>query len=243
MKASLRVLCSVSLTVTALVAGARAGRARAQRGIAPPRPAGSYPAAGDAIRIGESVEVGGQPMQLSLFSTPDPPARVARFYADAFRARSLVPILAVESNLAHVAAFDPADAVQRFVSAVTQRGGGTLVISGSISTRRPASLVSAAENASFPVPSGRRGFLAFRSVDASSTAESGQFVTALSPGEVAAFYRSSLHADRYSEVSGGAGEGMLTFTKGGSTISVAVQGLGEASGAAVFVTRSEVVAR
>jgi hypothetical protein len=239
---ALRLLAAFSLAATALLAGARAGGARAHHRVAATAP-GTYPGAGDAIPVGEGVEVAGQPMRLSLFSTADAPARVAQFYADAFRARGLTPILAVDSGPAHVAVFDPADSVQRFVTAVPQPGGGTLVMSGSMDARRPPRFDGDAERASFPVPVEHRSYLAFRSVDLGSSAESAQFVTPLSAPEVAAFYRSTLVANGYSEAGDSPGEGMVNFVKGGLTISVATRSRGETSGTAVFVTRSEGLSR
>jgi hypothetical protein len=233
----LRLFAALSVAAIVLLAGARAGGAFAHRG----RPRSSlgvdaYPGGGDTIRVGESLEVAGQPMELSLFFTADAPDRVAEFYAKAFRARGLTPVMSAAPAPAHVAAFDPAEAVQRFVTAVPQPRGWTLVLFG---TTNPRKLPRFVDQASFPVPDGHRGLLVFRSADVGSSAETGQFVSALSPRAVAAFYRASLRAEGYSETSDGAGEDMLTFLRAGSTISLAIQGLGETPGTVVFLTRSE----
>lgn len=237
---ALRVLAGVATAAAVLLVGASAGGALAERRAPEPASAAvAYPGSRDVVRVGDNLTVAGQPMQLSLFRTQDPPARIARFYADAFRARGLTPVIANEAGLAHVAAFDPRDGLQRFISALPARDGGTLVMLGATSQRLPPKFLEGGERASFPVPAGHRGYLAFRSGDAGSSAESAQFVTALAPSAVASFYRASLAAQGYTEALDAPDEGLLTFSRPGSAISVATQGLGERSGAAVFVTRTE----
>jgi hypothetical protein len=235
-----RMLAAVAAAAAVLLGGAWAGGAFAER-RAPGAPgaAVTYPGSRDLVRVGEGLAVAGQPMQLSLFRTGDPATRVARFYADAFRTRGLTPVLSSEAGLAHVAAFDPGDGLQRFVSALRAPDGGTLVMLGSTNPRMPLRFLESGERASFPVPPGSRGFLAFRSADADSSAESAQFVTSLTARALASFYQASLAAEGYTETSDARDEGLLTFLKRGSAISVAMQGLGEPSGAAVFITRTE----
>jgi len=210
---------------------ARSGQARA--GGAPP-----YPSAGE-VRLGESLEVNGQPMELSLFYTADPPARVIRFYADGFRARGLTPIISREPALAHAAAFDPKSGLQRFINAVAQPDGQTLVMVGATNPRKPPGLQTAADAAPFPVPPGHRAYLGFSGVDPGARSESAQFVSALTPREVASFYRAALAAQGFSERAGASSDGLLTFTKPGVTLCIALQRLDERAGAAVFVTRTE----
>jgi hypothetical protein len=236
-----RLLAALSLAAAVLLTGARAGGAFAQR-IRPIAPE-AYPAAGDTIRVGESLEVTGQPMDLSVFSTADAPDRVVTFYADAFRARGLTPVMSVDPALAHVAAFDPADAVQRFVSALPQAGGGALVLSGTTNPRKLPGFIAGSGRTSLPVPERHRGLLVFRSADAGTSAESAHFVSALAPRTVVAFYRGVLRAEGYSESPDRLGEQMLSFAKRGSSISVAIRPLEKTSGSAVFITRSEVPAR
>jgi len=236
---AVRILAAIATTATVLIGGAWAGGALAER-RAPERAAAvTCPGSHDVVRIGEGLAVAGQPMQLSLFRTGDPPARIARFYADAFRARGLTPVMSSETNLAHVAAFDPGDGLQRFITAIRWPDGATLVMVGSANPRMPPRFLEGGERASFPLPPGHRGVLAFRSADAGSSTESAHFVTSLAPGEVASFYRSALAAEGYSETPDPRNEGLLTFLKRNSAISLAMQHLGETSGAAVFITRSE----
>jgi hypothetical protein len=211
---------------------ARGGQARSGR--EPP-----YPGSDGDVWLGDSLQVDGQPMELSLFYTQDPPERVIRFYSDAFRARDLTPIASLEGTLAHAATFDPVSGLQRFVNAVAQPDGQTLVMSGAANPRKPPSLTMAAESASFPLPPGHRAYLGFRGVDPGTRSESAQFVSALAPREVASFYRAALGTRGFTERAGAAGEGLLTFTKPGVTICIALQKLDERSGAAVFVTRTE----
>jgi len=199
-----------------------------------------YPSsAAEELRLGESLEVNGQPMELSLFYTPDPPARVIRFYSDAFRARGLTPIVSLERALAHAAAFDPASGLQRFINAVVHPDGQTLVMSGAANPRKPPSLMVAADHASFPLPPGHRAYLGLRGTDPGMRSESAQFVSALTAREVASFYRAALGAQGFTERAGAAGEGLMTFMKPGVTLCIALQKLDERSGAAVFVTRTE----
>jgi hypothetical protein len=190
------------------------------------------------IAVGDALVVNGQPMQLSLFYTNDPPEKVTWFYGDAFRARGLLPIIAGEESMAHVSAFDPQDGMQRFISAIPQPDGQTLVMVGVTNPRHPPKLMRAAESATFPVPKENRAFLGFRSEDAGLRSESGQFVSSLAPQEVADFYRKALSARGWAEKKGESSESMIMFHKGDATLSVALQKLDEKKGAAVFVTRT-----
>src|SRR5205814_9860628 len=113
----------------ACVVGAGPARALA------PGPPGSAPlgagtpGSSSALSVGDGLEVSGQPMQLSLFYPPDSPRRVIQFHAEAFRARGLLPVIAGDEALAHVAVFEPGSGLQRFISAVPQPDGQTLVLS------------------------------------------------------------------------------------------------------------------
>jgi hypothetical protein len=228
---ALRVIGACACAVAVLLAGAWSGGALAL----PARPP-SHAREGE-IPVGDALEVGGQPMRLSLFYTSDAPVRVIRFYADAFRGRGLLPIVAADPGLSHVAAFDPGEHRQRFVTAVSQLRGQTLVLLGSIDRRRTSLTRTAAT--SFPVPDPHRGYLAFRSSDAGSSAESAQFVSPLAPVKVASFYRDALARAGYRETTDTPGGALLTFTRPGAAVSVAMQTLEGAAGSAVFVTRSE----
>jgi hypothetical protein len=233
-----RAAIAISAASVVLGAGAWAGGAFAFSA----RSAAStfaYPARVDEISIGDALRVAGQPMRLSLFFTPDPPARVARFYLDAFRARGLLPVMASDADLAHVSAFDPASGLQRFVSALPRPEGQTLVLTGATHPRQPPRFLRGSEGASFPVPPASGAFLGFSSEDSGARAESAQFMTALPPGEVASFYRRALGEQGYAERRDGAGEGLLIFLRAGATVTVALQSLDEKGGAAVFVTRVE----
>jgi hypothetical protein len=233
---ALRLVSASAFALAVLCTGAYAGgafpSARAAQGQA--QPAASYDrAAGGEIAIGDTLEVNGQPMKLSLFYTADAPARVIAFYTGAFIERGLLPVTA----MGHVAVFDPQDGLQRFISAVPQPGGQTLVLVGITNPRRPPKLLNAAATASFPVPAEGRGFSGYRSEDAGARAECGQFVTGQSASEVAAYYRKELPALGFRE--GASTPGMLNFSKPGATLSVGVQALEENEGAAVFVNRLE----
>ena len=227
-----------------LLLGAWAGGAFAPARAASGRPARasgelSYAskAADSEIEIGDALEVSGQPLQLSIFYTSDPPREVASFYAQAFQARKLMPIAAAEDRVAHVSAFDPDDGLQRFINAVAQPDGQTLVMVGITNPRKPPKLINGAAAASFPVPEENRAFLGYRSEDAGARAESAQFVSAKSTEDVAAFYRKELGAQGWAERRADSGDAMLLFEKGPETLSVALQALDEKKGAAVFVNR------
>ena len=231
---ALRLSLAALAAVLALLAGAWGGGAfagGADLASPPERPAGEIP-------VGDELEVSGQPMRLSLFSTADPPARVAAFYADAFRARGLLPILSTDGAPAHVSVFDPADGLQRFVSALPQPDGRTLVLTGAVDPRRPARFPPGADAVSIPLPPGHRGLLAFRSLDGHARGESAHFLSAMPAGEVIRFYRQSLASDGYAE-SGGGGDGLLLFARPGANLSLAIQKLDAGTGSAVFVTRIE----
>jgi hypothetical protein len=237
----LGLVVSLSTAAAVLASGMWAGGA-----FAPARAAGGPPsratdelayAHDGEIPVGDALEVNGQPLQLSLFYTSDDPGRVVRFYAEAFQARHMVPVASTEDRIAHVSAFDPDDGLQRFINAVAQPDGQTLVMVGVTNPRKPPRLLNGAGSASFPVPDENRAFLGYRSEDAGSRAESAQFVTAQSPAQVAEFYRKALGAGGWTENKGESSESMLIFAKDGETLSVALQALDEKKGAAVFVNK------
>jgi hypothetical protein len=239
-----RLVLALSAAAAVLVAGAYAGGAFSPAVAAKGRPArvsdeqpyDKEPEAGE-IAIGDALTVNGQPMQMSIFFTGDEPARVVRFYAEAFRARGMVPVV----TDVHVSAFDPRDGWQRFVTAMPQGDGQTLVMIGATNPRRPPRLLKGGEAAGFPVPPENRGFLGYTSEDLGNKAETAQFMTRLAPAAVAAFYRGELSRQGWTERD--ATQDLLTFQRGSEILSVATQALEEKSGAAVFVTRTQEAAR
>lgn len=238
---ALGVLCAGAWAGGAFAPSARAGTGRMPRATDDQ----AYPRASEAgeIAVGDALVVNGQPMQLSLFYTSDAPARVAGFYAEAFVKRGLLPIAAADGQVAHVSVFDPQDGLQRFINAVPQPDGQTLVMVGVTNPRHPARLLRGGEHAPFPVPIEHRAFLGYESNDAGAQAKSGQFVSSLSAGAVIAYYRQQLGAQGWLEKSGEASDGMTIFGRGSSTFSVAVQALGDKEGCAVFVNQLEGGAR
>ena len=239
-----RVALSFSGAVGVLVAGAsmdgavhdaraNAG-ARARMDIADASPRRATPG---EIRIGDALAVNGQPMQLSAFTTADRPEQVVEFYAEAFRRRGLIPIAAAQEQVGHVSVFDPADGLQRFVTVIPERSGQSLVLLGSTDPRGFAVLRSTSAP-SYPVPEQRRAFVGYESEDGQVRGQSGQFVSTLSPAEVARFYRAQLARRGFVERPESA-PGLLAFVNGREQISVAMQSLEEERGAAVFVTRLE----
>lgn len=238
---ALRLVFALCAALAVLAAGAFAGGAFSPARAAAGRPVRAFeeerydkdPEAGE-IAVGDALSVNGQPMRLSIFFTSDPPSRVVSFYAGAFRSRGLLPIL----TGVHVSAFDPRDGWQRFITAVPRPDGQTMVMVGATNPRRPPRLLKAPEAAGFPVPEESRGFLAYRSEDAGSAAETAQFVTSLPVEGVSAFYRRELAARGWSERAQEAADHLLSFAKGGEILSVALQALDEKGGAGVFVTRT-----
>lgn len=239
---ALKVLVSVAVAFALLAFGAQLGGAFPSAKAAPqPRPSRltdelAYARDGE-IAVGDSLVVNGQPMQLSVFYTSDAPARVVGFYGEAFLARGLLPIVRNEQDLGHVSVFDPQDGLQRFITALPQADGQTLVMVGVTNPRRPPRLLRGAATAGFPVPEDHRAFLGYQSEDAGAHAESGQFVTPLRPAAVLAFYRAKLAADGYAEQTGDSSPGIALFAKGEVSLSVAVQALDDKTGAAVFVNK------
>ena len=244
MNRAIRTLFAVAVASTALFAGAWAGGARGDARAASaqaPRveaaPAYARREAGE-IPVGDSLEVSGQPMQLSIFYTADAPAQVALFYARAFQARGVMPVMSNEAGFAHVAGFDRKDGLQHFITAVPQPSGQTLVMLGVANPRRPPQLTRGAQDAGFPVPEENRAYLGYRSSDASGEAESGQFVSSLSPPDVLAFYRRELLANGWTAREGATSAALGVFARGAEVLSVAVQALDSKRGAAVFVNRT-----
>jgi hypothetical protein len=242
----LRTAIAILATAAVLLTGAWAGDACAPARAEPGRPRrASLPDAAPSVResaeipVGDALVVNGQPMQLSVLYTADPPAQVAGFYADAFRARGLLPIVAGDERLGHVSVFDPSDGLQRSVTALRERSGHTLVLLGVSDPRYAARLVARAPSAPYPLPDGHRAFLGYTSEDGSVRAHSGQFVTSLAAGQVADFYRERLTAQGYTERTGHSGGGLLVFARSGSIVSIAAQPLEERGGTAVFVNHTE----
>jgi hypothetical protein len=190
------------------------------------------------IPLGDVLAVNGQPMQLSVFTTHDKPAEVVAFYADAYEKRGLLPI--ADASQGHVSVFTPGDGMQRFINALPQADGDTLVMVGITNPRNAPKLLDGAANAPFPVPKENRGFLGYASEDAGARAQSGQFLSSLSVEAVQAFYRSELTAAGFHLQGGNPNSvAMTVFVKGPVSISVAAQQLAASSGAAVFVNRIE----
>jgi hypothetical protein len=238
----MRRVFAFALSFAVLFAGGWAGSAGAAAG--PPARAGPVRAeTGASIAIGDALEVSGQPLHVSVFYTGDAPEEVTLFYAHAFAARGVLPVLSAEKGLAHVSAFDRRDGLQRFVTALSQPSGETLVLTGIANPRRPPRFTRSAEGAGFPLPSGHRAYLGYRSSDASGAAESGQFLSALPPSEVLSFYGRELAARGWSQRSAGRGSSIVTFARGAEILSVATQALDARSGSAVFVNRTDGASR
>jgi hypothetical protein len=228
-----RAAFAVIGTLAVLAAGAWAGG-----GFAAPA---SYPNRTEAgeIRVGDALVVGGQPMRLSVFYTDDAPPQVVQYYTEAFRRRGLLPVATADSSLGHVSVFDPADGLEHSVTAVAGRSRETLVLASSSDLRQAPRFTAGSAGAPYPVPPENRAFLGYASADPGSRAHSGQYVTSLSAAQVAGFYRRELAARGWAEKKGESAEALLVFEKAGQTLSVAVQALEEAKGAAVFVTLIE----
>ena len=242
---AVRVALAALLALGALGIGAWTGGAfpraegepgpRARARIASEYPRGS----GGEIRIGDSLVVNGQPMQLSVFYTADPAARVIEYYAASFRESGLAPMARTEGRLGHVSVLDPRDGLQRFITALPGPRGETLVMTGAVDPRKAPQLLTAARRAPFPVPAEHRAFLGYSSDDASAKADAGQFVTALGPAQVREYYRRELAARGFQERKHESTPAMLQFSKiGGEAVSVAVQALSNERGAAVFVNQT-----
>jgi hypothetical protein len=231
---ALRLALGLLAGALVLFGGAFAGGALGAPGTAPvvSRSSRAYdrPSSGGEIEVGDALEVNGQPMRLSLFYTADPPARVIAFYTEAFLERKLLPI----TSTGHVAAFDPEDGQERFISALAQPGGQTLVLVGTTNPRRPPRLLHGADHATFPVPPGSSAFLGYRSEDAGARTEAGQFVCGRPATEIAAFYRRELAAQGFREHA--STPAWLDFERSGETLSVGIQALDDTA-AAVFVNR------
>ena len=241
----LRTAIAALATATVLLVGAWAGGscspARAQsasgRATGPDLYSGERESA--PIHVAERLVVQGQQMDLSVFYTADRPEAVVSFYADAIRQRGLLPIATADERGGHVSVFDPADGLQRSVTAVRERTGQTLVLLGVTDPRNAARLVTRAPQAPYPLPEDHRAFLGYGSDDGGVHAHTGQFLTRLGTAEVADFYRARFGALGYAERTDESGEGLLVFAKARSLVSVARQSLGKERGSAVFVSQSE----
>ena len=240
----LRLIGFLAVACAVLVAGAWAGGALQPAQAQAGRPGRAtddlayHRSEVGEIPVGDSLEVNGQPMQLSIFFTNDEPKRVASFYADAFEARGVLPILSADPGLASVAGFDPRDGLQRFISALPQPDGQTLVLVGVTNPRRPPRFTKGADEAGIPVPKENRAWLGYKSSDEGANAESGQFVSPLAPEAILAWYRKELPARGWAERTADSSPGLALFAKDGAMLSVAVQALGDKAGAAVFVNQT-----
>ena len=190
------------------------------------------------IPLGDVLSVNGQPMQLSVFTTHDSPEQVVRFYGEAFTARGMMPVSQSSPAAGHVSVFG-SDGKQRFINALPQADGETLVTVGITDPRRAPSLINDAADAPFPVVRENRGFLSYASEDSGVHAQSGQYATPMKASEVLDYYRSELRPVGFLEEPGGA-IAMTTFQHpNGVSISVAIQPLETKGGAVVFVNRVE----
>src|SRR5439155_12639606 len=142
-----------------LLAGAWAGGAFAPALAQPagPRRAGmpdGPPAQREAteIPVADALVVNGAPMQLSVSYTTDRPFQVVEFYAAAFRSRGLFPIGTGDARFGHVSVFDPADGLQRSVTALAEPSGLTLVLLAVSDPRRFAFVPAREPDAPYPIP-------------------------------------------------------------------------------------------
>jgi hypothetical protein len=238
---ALRLIGFLATACATLVAGAWAGGALQPAQAQAGRPSRATDALAyerrSEVPVGDSLDVNGQPMQLSIFYSADPPQRVVQFYADAFAARGVLPVISADPQLALVAGFDTKDGLQRFISALPQPDGQTLVLVGITNPRRPPRFTRGAEEAGIPVPKENRAYLGYRSRDEGAQAESGQYVSSLGSADVLSWYRRELPARGWAERSQDSTPSLAVFAKEGSILSVAVQALGD-KGAAVFVNQT-----
>jgi hypothetical protein len=242
---ALKVLSALLGAAAVLAAGAWAGGAFSRAQAAPGKPPRAtdplqYARATDGeVPIGDGLVVNGQPMQLSLFVTEDPPPRVVEYYRSAFAARRLLPIAHAGDQVGHVSVFDPEDGLQRFITAVPQPDGQTMVIVGVTNPRKAPRFTRAAAKMPFPVPDEQRGFLGYEAVDGAMRSQNGQFACSLSAPAVLAWYHQILAAQGYQHNPRESSEALGVFIKAGSSVTVAVQALEEKKGAMVFVNRIE----
>lgn len=228
-----RIMLSLAAAGLVLGAGAVAGGATSASGARPPSVQYANASGDGEVTVGDALEANGQPMRLSLFVTSDGPERVIAYYTASFLERGLLPVTAA----GHVSVFDPNDGLQRFISTLPQGKGRTLVLIGTTDPGRPPRLLHAPSSARFPVPAEAHGFLGYRSDDAGARAETGQYLTSLSPAGVAAFYRRELSPRGFRE--GRSSPALLTFEKSGTSLSIGLQALEANGGAAVFVNLLE----
>lgn len=240
-----KVVSALLGAAAVLAAGAWAGGAFSRAQAAP----GKAPRATDPLRyarsadgeipIGDGLVVNGQPMQLSLFVTDDPPPRVVEYYRSAFAARRLLPIAQADDQVGHVSVFDPEDGLQRFITAVPQPDGQTMVIVGVTNPRKAPRFTKAAAKMPFPVPDEQRGFLGYEAADGAVRSQNGQFACSLPPAAVLAWYQQALAAQGYQRSASESSDSVGVFVKSGSSVTVAAQALDEKKGAMVFVNRVE----
>lgn len=245
----LRTLAACAATVCVLafgawLGGALAPAAHAARAARPRATEGQprYPGGGGQrgeIALGDGLSVNGQPMQLSLFFTSDPPAQVAAWYSEAIRKKGLLPIARSEAQVAHLSVFDPDDGLQRSVTALAQPGGETMVLLSAADPRRPPRLLTGAAKAAFPVPEEHRAFLSYDAEDAGTRSQNAQFVTALPAGAVLAWYRTQLLALGFTAQEEAGSQSLSSFRRGAVSIAIAAQALDAEKGAVVFVNRIE----
>jgi len=241
-RAAIAVLATAAVLLTGAWAGGSCAPARAQAvdPLHAPSAVG-FPDAGGTPRVpvGDALAVNGHPMQLSVFYTGDAPDQVVAFYAEAFRARGLLPIAAADRHLAHVSVLDPADGLQRGVTALFERPGRTLVLLAVSDPAGVSGMLAPVPETPYPIPTEHRALLGFSSEDGRARAHSDQFVSSLAPPQLAQFYRERLGAEGYAERSEHPAPGLLVFTRRSSTISIALQALAEGGGSAVFVSHVE----
>ena len=240
-RTAIAVLATAAVLLTGAWAGGTCAPARAQGGLPRAANAGGLAEHRETaqIPVGDGLVVNGQAMQLSVVYTTDAPAQVIAFYAEAFRARGLLPIASADRRFAHVSVFDPADGLQRGVTTLVESSGHTLILLSVSDPQGLPKVLARAPEAPYPVPEAHRAFLGYSSEDGNAKAHSGQFATSLGTAQVAQYYREWLGAQGYVERSDQSGEGLLVFTKGNGSVSIALQVLDQGGGSAVFVNHVE----
>lgn len=147
-----------------------------------------------AIPLGESMELFGQPSQLSLFWTVDSPEEVARLYTDTWKAAGFEPHLTRLDRATHVSAIDPETGLMRAVTILAQ-AEETLVLPAITDVRVMPDLTS--QRAPVPVPENARAYMGHSADDTSQLTFTGSYLVPLRPEQVLRFYERELAGEGY----------------------------------------------
>lgn len=191
---------------------------------------------GGEVPLGDGLEIWGQPVQLSLFWTPDETDTVTTSYLDAWESAGLVTSEKRMGNVSIVSALDESTGLMRSVTVLEHESGERLVLPGITDIRSMPDPTPT--GAPVPVPDNAKAYMAHVADDVVALTYSGSFIVPMAPSRIVRFYEVELGKAGYvpsPRMSAGARSDVAEWTRGPESITVAASALEKQDAASSFV--------